>query len=349
MATISSLADRLRSEIGDFGKSFVHQFIADGTTNRFLIPYSPSDGANLVVTQNGSDVSTTVEVEEQTGYITFDVIPEDGDLIVIAGTYFRYFTTPEICQYVIDAFAQHSTNHLDSFGRAVTVQNLPGIEEYPVVIYASTMALYTLATDASFDIDIQAPDGVMIPRSERYRQLMQMIDVRKNQYKELCSQLGIGLYKIDVFTLRRISKTTNHYVPVFIPQEIDDRSYAQRAHISIPNYGSVATPSDVPNQDLVMYQGDSFEVTLDFPFDVTGYTFRADIVKVFGSSANLTSFIVDQVEGTTDKIRLSLPSSVTEGLPQRCYWDIEATAIEEPTYKKTYMRGAIFVTREATV
>jgi len=60
VATIASLADRLRSEIGDIPKSFVYQFTADGTTNRYLIPYSPLDGLNLIVNVNGVDVSDDV-------------------------------------------------------------------------------------------------------------------------------------------------------------------------------------------------------------------------------------------------------------------------------------------------
>ena len=53
MATLVGLADRLRTEIGDIGKSFVYQFTADGTTNRFLVPYSPLDGVNLIIRQIG--------------------------------------------------------------------------------------------------------------------------------------------------------------------------------------------------------------------------------------------------------------------------------------------------------
>jgi hypothetical protein len=64
VATVTSMAERLRYELGDIGRSFVYQFVADGITNRFLIPYSPLDGANLVINQEGDDVSSTVEVEE---------------------------------------------------------------------------------------------------------------------------------------------------------------------------------------------------------------------------------------------------------------------------------------------
>jgi hypothetical protein len=349
VATLSSLAERLRSEIGDIGKSFVYQTTADGLTNRYLIPYSPLDGANLIIHVNGTDVSTAALIEEETGYLTLDNTPSAGVSIVVAGTYYRYFTNNEICNFITDAFNQHTANHSDPYGRGITILNIPGVEEYPVVVYAATLALYTLATDASFDIDITAPDGVMIPRSERYRQLMQMIDVRKNQYKELCSQLGIGLYKIDVFSLRRVSKTTDRYVPVYIPQEVDDRSMPQRALLAKPTYGSQKFPSDVPTYDLNAYQGDSFETTLKFPFDVTGYTWRSEIHMQFGDGIPLASFTIDFVDGDNTSLVMTLTSQQTEALPDLCFWDIQASATGDSGYEQTYMRGALFVTREATI
>jgi len=346
VATTSNLADRLRSELGDMGKSFVYQTVATGDTNRYLIPYSPVDGVNLIVTVDGTDVSDACEVEETTGYITFDDIPYVGDSIIVAGSYFRYFTNAEVCEYVDTAFGQHVANHADGYGRGYTLASLPGIEEYPVVIYASSLALYTLATDAAFDIDITAPDGVQIPRSERYRQLMQMIQVRKDQYKELCSQLGIGLYKIDVFTLRRTSKTTNRYVPVYLPMEVDDRSMPKRAIISIPSYGSAISPSDVPTYDLVMYEGDSFETTLDFPFDVTDYTFTSEIRINYGDPGIAATFTTEIID--TDKVKITLTPDQTVSLPERAYWDIQGTLSGDPTYQQTYLRGAVFCTRQVT-
>ena len=114
MATLTNLAERLRSELGDIGKSFVYQFTADGTTNRYLLPYSPVDAINMVITVDGTDISTTVDVEETTGYMTFDTTPEEGAVVVAAGTYFRYFTITEIEQFVCTAFEQHTANHADS-------------------------------------------------------------------------------------------------------------------------------------------------------------------------------------------------------------------------------------------
>jgi hypothetical protein len=350
VATLTNLADRLRSELGDLGKSFVYQFVADGTTNRYLLPYSPVDAINMVISVDGTDVSPTVDVEETTGYMTFDTTPVEDATVVVVGTYFRYFTVTEIERFVCTAFEQHTANHADTYGRAVLFETIPGLEEYPIVIYASTLALYTLATDASFDIDISAPDGVTIPRSERYRQLMQMVDIRKNQYKELCSQLGIGLYAIDVFTLRRTSKTTNRYVPIYLPMEVDDRSMPRRVRLSIPSYGSAIAPSSVPTKDLFLYEGDAFTAILDFPdaFDITEYTWESSISNQIGSAVSIVDFTIEIITGTTDQLQISLTPEQTDLLPEKTYWDIQGTLISDTSQVTTYMRGTIITTRQVT-
>lgn len=352
MATLTTLSDRLRTEIGDFGKSFVYTFVADGTTNRFLIPYSPLDGLNLSILKDGLDISDSVEVEEQTGYVVFDDVPDEDSAIIVAGNYFRYFTNAEIQQYISDAFKQHTAYHTDSYGRTMSMQTLPPIEEYPLIIQASTLALYTLATDASFDIDIQAPDGVTIPRSERYRQLMQMIEVRKQQYKELCSQLGIGLYKIDVFSLRRISKTTNRYVPIYQPMEVDDRSTPVRVYVPIPTYGNVEKPPVIVTQDLYPYEGDPYEFTIVLDFEVSTYVAKAEVRLLPGASPIVTEFNIEYPDvGEADgeglrTLRLSLTGAQTRELPGTSVYDVQLTDGDGVTH--TYVRGKIFKTPEVT-
>ena len=353
MASLSSLGSRLRYEIGDIPKSFVYQFTADGTTNRFLVPYSPLDGANLSIIKDNVDVSADVEVEEATGYIVFDTIPEDGDSIVVAGNHFRYFTNTEIDHYISTAFGEHSAYHTDAYGRTVSLTNLPALEEYPVVVYASTLALYALANDAAFDINVFAPDGVTIPRSERYQQLMQMIQARQNQYRELCNQLGIGMYKIDVFSLRRISKTTNRYVPIFQPMEVDDRDVPTRVYVPIPTYGGVDVPVTAIVQDLYVYEGDDYTFNVVFDFELDNYTATAEIRQMPGSAALITSFTISKPDvGSGDgaglrTLQLDLTEAQTRMLPGTSYYDIQMVDLNGVT--KTYVTGKIFKTNEVTV
>lgn len=349
MATLTGLASRLRAELGDVGRVFQQTFTGNGYSDRFTLSEAPVDGANLVIKVNGTDVSSTTTVEETTGLIILDDIPADNAEISVTGTAYRYFTNDEINYYVNTAFLEHTRNATDPNGATINLSSLSPVEEYPLTILACSLALYTLATDAAFDIDIISPDGVSIPRSERYRQLMEMVQTKKEQYRELSTLLGIGLYRIEVFNLRRISRMTNKYVPMYRAQEIDDRSMPQRVVLPIPTYGDVTPPGPVPTADLTVYEGDSYSVTLDFPFDLTGYTFKAEIRPQAGDPVLLASFAIqiDPLDNT--KLNLSLTRAQTDLLPRRSYWDLQAMSPTDTDYEITYLRGSVYLTKQVTV
>lgn len=350
MATLVALSDRLRAEIGDIGRSFVETFQGDGETKRFQLTFAPVKASTLLVKVNGVNVSQTATVEEVVGMIELAAIPADGAEIVVSGTNYKYFTDSEIQQYVNTAFTEHARTTTDSNGALATLATLPAIDEYPLVILASTMALYTLASDAAFDIDIISPDGVSIPRSERYRQLMELVQQRKEQYRELCNMLGLGMYKIEVFSLRRISRRTNRYVPIYRPQEIDDGSMPQRVYLSVPTYGDITPPSTVTTKDLSLYAGDDFEIILKFNMDLTTYTPLSQIRLFPSYPANqvgpviVATFDIQKFAsvtgGTVDSLRLSLQDTVTASLPRTAYWDIQLTSSLGEV--KTYLTGKVF-------
>lgn len=344
MATIASLVDKVRVELGDLGKSFVMQFMADGTTNRFKLHYAPLDGSGVTVIAGGVDISAHASVEESTGVLVLDSLPSDGTEITVSGTYYRYFTATEVASLVTNAVAQHSAYHTDSLGRQVTVDNLPTLEEYPVAVYATTLALYTLATDAAFDIDVAAPDGVTIPRSMRYRQLMEMIQTRQAQYRELCVQLGIGLYKIDVLTLKRISKTTNRYVPIYRPQEVDDKSFPQRVRVSMPSYGDSQVKWATDAGDLLAYQGRAYTTTIQFTGTYTGKSFIANVLSQRGSTLIVQPFTLSVVDNGNSAFTatLSLLASQTMYLAQRTYWSF--SQVDDVTKEQIEIQGGNFYT-----
>lgn len=357
MATLAALSERLRFEIGDQGRSFVETFRGDGVQTRFNLTVAPVDGASMTVRVGATNVSGTTSVEERTGLIVLASPPADGAIVTVSGTNFKYFTTAEIDQYVNTAFLEHARSTTDSNGSRATITTLPAVEEYPMVLLAATMALYTLATDASFDIDIISPDGVSIPRTERFRQLTEIINNRKEQYRELCNLLGIGLYKIEVFNLRRISRMTNKLVPIYRPQEIDDASLPQRVRLPIPNYGDVTPEGDVITRDLSMYAGDDFAIKLKFSMDLATYTPKSQL-RLFhtGGRAQVGPVIVGEfvitklqstVGGIYDIIQLSLPGSVTKELPYACYYDVQLTDNTGKT--RTYITGKVFTEEQVTL
>lgn len=342
---LSSLVDHVRLELGDTPKSFRYQFDGDGVTTRWELPYSPLDASTVVVSVNGVDVSNDVAVEEPTGVMEFDTAPAVGFPVVVEGVYFRYFTTEELETLCTTAIHEHLHNRTSGVGQQITLENLPLVEEGPLVILVVVKALYVLATDASFDIDIHTPDGVSIPRSDRYRQLMMMIDSRRQQYMELCNALNIGVSRIEVYTLRRISDRTNKYVPIYRPQEIDDNSKPQRVWLEIPGYGGTPIPSAVTEYALTFTQGDSFRQVFDFNIDITGATITAQ-ARTYPESPTLAAqFSVTVQDAAQGLVVLELTPAQTKILPLRAYWDMQMDLGGTVT---TVMKGQVFCEREVT-
>jgi len=351
VAVLTDLVSRVRLELGDQPKQFTKTFKGDGSVTDFNLAIKPLDVYTLAVYVNGSPVANPsgYTVEADLGVIHFVHTPANNAAILITGVVFRYFTDDDLCRFVNTAVTQHVYNRTNGMGSQMTIGLIPPVEEYPLAILATIEALWALATDASFDINIQAPDGVSIPRSQRYSQLTQTIQNRWEQYKQLCSALNIGLWRIEMGTLRRVSRLTNKLVPVYMAQEIDDSRKPERVYIQNDLNGRTPFPTYADLVDITLYQGDSWSAEFDFPFDITGIDFKAQIRSYPGSPSLYATFTVETVDAVAGKIRLSLTNDNTKYMPVRAFWDLQATTEDDPTYQQTFLRGQIFTTQEVTV
>lgn len=351
MAVLADLLNRVRLELGDNAATFSTTLTGDGVTKSFYMNYKPVDATYLTVTVNGVAKAnpTDFTVEENRGVINFVSTPAQYANIVISGTHYRYFTTSELTTFVNTAVLQHTDNKTDSYGRNITLALIPPVEEYPVALLATVEALWALATDSAFDINISAPDGVAIPRGQRFQQLSAIINARKEQYRELCAALNIGLWRIEVGTLRRVSRTTNRLVPVYIPQEIDDSTMAERVYIENNLKGRSPLPDPVGVYDIVFTQGDNWSVEFDITgFDLTGYTVKAQARTYPGSPLLVAEFTVTYTDRVNGKVTLSLTPAQTEQFPLKSFWDMQVTNADG-TFDQTYVRGLVFANRQVTV
>lgn len=351
MAVLSDLVSRVRMELGDLPKEFSAVATGDGVRKNFDIKQRPIDPTTLVVKVNGTPIAQPAgyTVEEQHGVIHFVTAPASNAAITVTGTTYRYFVNTDIEKFVVTAVGQHTFNRTDSYGSAVTIAKLPIVEEYPLVILSTIEALWTLATDSAFDINIMA-DGVSIPRDQRYSQLTNMIQQRWEQYKQLSSALNIGLWKIEMGTLRRISRITNKLVPVYMPQEIDDARRPERVYINNDLNGRTPVAVNIGTYDIILNQGDSWYAIFDFP-DNTNFAdlvFKAQIRTFPNSPSIWASFVITVENSTTKKLRLSLPKDKSRYIPRRAFWDLQATSISDPEFQQTYIRGQVFLTEEVT-
>lgn len=352
---LESLVKRVRTELGDLESSFQETVISTGDTNRYVLNRAPMNAASVQVWIDGLNVTDAVCVEEATGTLIFDAVPIKDAVITASGLSYRFFTNEELGRICQDAAGMHTRNRSDQYGRPLTLDNLDEVEMYPLSLLCTMNALYVLATDSSFDIDIQAPDGMVVPRSQRYRQLMEMIDMLRGRYEELSKLLNIGLYAIEVFTFRRISKRTNRYVPVYRPQEIDDRSRPQRLYLPIPTYGAKMPDDGIPDFDLVINQGDTFsqEIVLEQPLPPEAQL-RAQIRGFAGSPVIAAEFGIlplplDKKAGSKQRVIIALSSDQTRNLPLNAVWDLQLTIPKDgPDYVKTLVRGRVHSPRDVT-
>jgi hypothetical protein len=123
------------------------------------------------------------------------------------------------------------------------------------------MALWDIAVGLSQQHDVHTPDGVTIPVAQTFQQIMSMINALQAQYMSLTAALGVGLYRITMSRLRRVSRTTKRLVPIYRSKEYDDLTWPQR---SLPNvdvtpkmytYQGVWNPQrQYAAQDLIDYE-----------------------------------------------------------------------------------------------
>lgn len=351
MALLADLLSRVRLELGDQQKQFTFTATGDGTTKDFYLNTKPVELTNLYVTVNNVAIAypAAYTLESSLGVLHFVTAPVSNATIKVTGTTNRYFLDSELNTFINTAVTQHTHNKSDAFGSAVNLASIPPVEEYPVAILASIEGLWALATDAAFDINITAPDGVAIPRSQRYQQLTGIIAQRMEQYKMLCSALNIGLLRLEIGILRRISRTTNKLVPVYLAQEIDDGRKPERIYLQNDLLGRTPIPQYAGTYDIQLYQGDSWSQLFTFPFDVTNLTFAAQIRTYPNAPVSYAAFTIVKTNALGGEIQLSLTPSETAYLPARAFWDLQATDNTNANFEQTYIKGQVFTSQQVTL
>jgi hypothetical protein len=245
--TTQSIISRVRIELGDTGAPFSDSFLGTGLVSQYDLTDFNIWNVNATWIRNQTPQllvpNTDYVLNTQEGRIFLIGAPAplpQGDNLIVSGLAGGMFSDDELTMFINDAVLQHTLGRTqksrfkDSYGfiRYVDVPldlgNLPDVEGVLIALRASIEALWALATDASTDIDISSADGTTVPRSERYRQLRQQIDGMTDRYNQLCNMLNVGLNRIEMSKIRRVSRTTNRLVPIFKDREYDDYTLPQR-------------------------------------------------------------------------------------------------------------------------
>lgn len=295
-----SLLYKTRMVIQDVGRPFAANLVLDGESNVFDLPVeSISQYANPpVVSINGVVVEPTATpsyiIDYKYGVLLFSAAPQpEGAALSVMGWTYDFFDDNEVWEAVNDAFAMHVAD----LEPALYMNPLPGqagvptVEEILVAYLAAIELLWFRSTDAAQEVDVHTPEGVLIPRSQRFSQMTEQIANLQAQYQTQCGALGVGLWRIQVLNQRRVSYTTNRFVPVFREQEYN-----------MPYTGFYPTAANVGAQ-VIIY----------------GYNFTGATAVTFGG-VPATSFYITagnpatpQEEPTPDQITATVPTGAVTG------------------------------------
>lgn len=245
--TVQNIISRVRVELGDTGAPFSDTFLGTGLVSQFDL--TDFNVWNVYVTWVKNQVpvplvmGTDYVLNTQEGRIFLigasAPLPQ-GDNLLVSGLAGGMFSDDELALFINDAVLQHTlgrfvkTRFRDTNGfiryvdNPMDLSNVPSVEGVLIALRAAIEALWALATDASTDVDISSADGTTVPRTQRYRQLRQQIDGMTERYNQLCNMLNVGLNRIEMSKIRRVSRTTNRLVPIFVDREYDDYELPKR-------------------------------------------------------------------------------------------------------------------------
>ena len=71
-------------------------------------------------------------------------------------------------------------------------------------------------------------ESIHIPASQRFRMVQSLLGYWSEQYNKQARALNVGIDRIEIFNLRRVSRTTNRYVPIFKSRELGDYGPTER-------------------------------------------------------------------------------------------------------------------------
>lgn len=308
--TLASLTIRTRMEIQDTGYPFAATIPVDGISTVFDLPVETiSSTANPpVVVLAGVIISGQATlpywIDYKHGVISFFTAPQPAGVVLgIQGLTYDYFEDEEVTQAVIDAFNLHVNDQdpLPVMNPAPGQIGISSTEEMLVGILAAIQLLRWRSTDTSQEIDIHTPEGVSISRAQRFMQIRQQIQDLTEKYNQMSGALGVGLYRIQILNMRRVSYQTNRFVPIFREQEIDSPytgfwPTAAPVGVVVTINGkwftgeTSVTFGGVPSQSVTLISDSELQAIVP-PGAVTG---QIGITTAYGTVLSTAQFVVGQ-------------------------------------------------------
>lgn len=264
MATIEGVMTGARTYLRDFPKFFNAVVAKRDLSTTFDLPVSNlrRDGLTVIATDNStiatgslnapgfsaSPTTFSYDVDEREGLVrivTDRTGGMDGWAVNFEGYHYEWIADVDLRYFAENVIAEYAYRR-DGY----CLDDVPDVEEDLTSLGVAVEACFSLLAEFSRDIDVQTPEAIGLPLSTRFRQIESLLFGGSglfDKYRTKANMLGVGLERIEVFELRRRSRTTNRLVPLYREREWDDARRPQRVFPPINQLGpSSPQPSFVP-------------------------------------------------------------------------------------------------------
>jgi hypothetical protein len=208
----------VRNLTRDFGTPFDVNF-APRVGSQLRLPHPMVDPDSVVVVNNTTGLEVPQAnwaVNSHQGVLRLSSAASFTDGISLTGIYYQWFLDEDL-YFFIDMIIKEHMHHRGMLNES----GIHGAEVEVIGIGALCLALQSLLTELSTDLDVVSPEGVNIPAHQRYSQVQQLLSYWQAKYDEKAAMLNVGLKRMETFDLRRVSKQTERLVPIYRPRELD--------------------------------------------------------------------------------------------------------------------------------
>lgn len=213
------IAELARSYIRDFPRFFQSAF--DNVSRTYELGYPNIDKDSLYIAVYTSNVANELaasafSLDTRNGVVRLTSTPNAGSRLMVEGYYYEWVSPNDMTYYAQHAIEEHVYN------LNIPFENLSNIVINTIGLATVVKALWSLLGEYSRDIDVMTSESVHIPGSQRYRMVQGLLEYWQKEYDNHARALNIGIQRIEVLNLSRVSRTTNRYVPIYAAREIGD-------------------------------------------------------------------------------------------------------------------------------
>ena len=260
MATKAEIVNIARNYLRDFPRFFQLDFAPAGRTynvgkpnidaESLWVAYVPNSGGASAAASVTVLPASSYSLDERNGLIRLAAPLPNAQTIMVEGYYYEWLTPADMDFYADMAI------HLNTHNLNIHLSDMAPAVSDVIGIHTLVQALWGLVSEYSRDIDVITSESVHILASQRYRMVTDLLDYWMAEYNKRAQALNIGLERLEVLNLRRISRTTNRYVPVFKGREVGDYGPIERIWIPIDDGELNLEEKDDPLRQDVLVEGE---------------------------------------------------------------------------------------------